>query len=502
MLSLALPSDLTQIPGSVPVDKLASSLSSQLAELLQLPYGPSSSPALEKDKRSIPYARNVRLVISMMNEEASYRPSNEIEEAEAQGKGPAGVRRWNRVALDKVLTRRMGDLLTKLGSFYRFGLEVQTQWESPLGFEPRKIVQELVQETLEEEPVKVQEEEAATEDNDAHDEAIELPEPTSTSAIAMPPSPASAAKTRETSYLIDPEDLKIFVNSGEWSLSTTLSSRSSFPPNPFAALQLDGSSVVAANDTHFIDDEEERTLHFILYLPSPQHRPLRIAKDALSGEASKARGWLIPQWGGVVLHNLDGNLTADGRNLLASLPEEDLDEPFRLFERQLRVLLGLGASQSAGREVEDVLALEALGRRRLLESAREATQTLASIVRLVDKIENLGVGSDVQRDVDNALRYLSLTNATLSSQVLSPFGREKLAEALRQAHTSASYASRAFFNPNMIGQLYFPDEHKYAVYTPLFGPLAVPLLVSALRLVKERRQAKKRKEEVKKEKSQ
>ena len=44
-------------------------------------------------------------------------------------------------------------------------------------------------------------------------------------------------------------------------------------------------------------------------------------------------------------------------------------------------------------------------------------------------------------------------------------------------------ASRAFFNPGMLALLYFPAEHKYAVYTPLFAPVTVPLLVTLLREV-------------------
>jgi phosphatidylinositol glycan class S len=35
----------------------------------------------------------------------------------------------------------------------------------------------------------------------------------------------------------------------------------------------------------------------------------------------------------------------------------------------------------------------------------------------------------------------------------------------------------------MLALLYFPAEHKYAVYTPLFAPVAVPLLVTLLREV-------------------
>lgn len=34
----------------------------------------------------------------------------------------------------------------------------------------------------------------------------------------------------------------------------------------------------------------------------------------------------------------------------------------------------------------------------------------------------------------------------------------------------------AFFDPTMLALLYFPDEHKYAVYMPLFVPILLPIL--------------------------
>ena len=33
----------------------------------------------------------------------------------------------------------------------------------------------------------------------------------------------------------------------------------------------------------------------------------------------------------------------------------------------------------------------------------------------------------------------------------------------------------------MVGQVYFPDEHKVAVYLPLLGPVGVPLFMGAAR---------------------
>jgi len=66
------------------------------------------------------------------------------------------------------------------------------------------------------------------------------------------------------------------------------------------------------------------------------------------------------------------------------------------------------------------------------------------------------------------------------------------ATALSHAARAQRLASEAYFDPSMLALLYFPDEHKYAVYTPLFGPVAVPLLVALLREVKEWRAGRRR----------
>jgi phosphatidylinositol glycan class S len=47
--------------------------------------------------------------------------------------------------------------------------------------------------------------------------------------------------------------------------------------------------------------------------------------------------------------------------------------------------------------------------------------------------------------------------------------------ASRHAAHAHEHAERAFFDPDMLALLYFPAEHVYAVYTPLFGPIAVPV---------------------------
>jgi phosphatidylinositol glycan class S len=53
-------------------------------------------------------------------------------------------------------------------------------------------------------------------------------------------------------------------------------------------------------------------------------------------------------------------------------------------------------------------------------------------------------------------------------------------QSLEHARIAETEAERAFFEKSMVGQLYFPDEHKVTVYLPLLGPVGVPLLMSLL----------------------
>lgn len=52
---------------------------------------------------------------------------------------------------------------------------------------------------------------------------------------------------------------------------------------------------------------------------------------------------------------------------------------------------------------------------------------------------------------------------------------------LKHSARALTLASRAFFNPGMLALLYFPAEHTYAVYAPLFASISAPLLGAVLR---------------------
>ncbi|KAF8609411.1 hypothetical protein BDV93DRAFT_518234, partial [Ceratobasidium sp. AG-I] len=250
-------------------------------------------------------------------------------------------------------------------------------------------------------------------------------------------------------FALNQEQLTIFVNSAEWTLSSSVS-----------------------NDP---------VLHFLLFVPSLERRPLYI-QDA-QGSISQFNSFLVPQWGGIAILNPTTEGTA---NLV--LTSQDLKPIFYLFRKQLEGLLGVPAlpataaveldTASSPQETLSGWQLDSLLRRRALENVRGSVQALASIVGLVDRIENMPVGQNVRNDVLSALEELAQThNTTHPIQTLAHSARSLL------------LSSRAFFNPDMVGLLYFPAEHKYAVYTPLFAPIAVPLIVSVLRELKARRKA-------------
>ncbi|KAJ7792947.1 phosphatidylinositol-glycan biosynthesis class S protein-domain-containing protein [Mycena olivaceomarginata] len=244
-------------------------------------------------------------------------------------------------------------------------------------------------------------------------------------------------------YGITPEDLTVFVNSAEWSLSSSVS-----------------------NDP---------VLHFVVFIPSAARRPLHILDS--NGLPSPSSAFLLPQWGGIVIYNPPADVQTT-----APFPAPALTAVFTTFAAHLLALLGVPAlPPSVSTSASDVphttpltaWQLDALLRARALENARNAQGTLESIVSLVAQIENMPVGRDVRGDVQGALGALEEMYNTAS-----------LNRTLSHSATAQTLASRAFFSPGMLALLYFPAEHKYAVYTPLFASALVPLVATAVKEIK------------------
>lgn len=145
----------------------------------------------------------------------------------------------------------------------------------------------------------------------------------------------------------------------------------------------------------------------------------------------------------------------------AHLSSSDLAIPFDIFAKQLRALIGMPAIAGMASVYRSQWETSALMRERTLQNAKDTVDRLSAISRQVNEIQNMRIPLAVQTDVTAAL------------QALSQMEGASLAQAMNLSATALDHSARASFNHEMLALLYFPEEHKWAVYTPLFGPLGV-----------------------------
>lgn len=123
---------------------------------------------------------------------------------------------------------------------------------------------------------------------------------------------------------------------------------------------------------------------------------------------------------------------------------------------------------------------------RTLENVVNTISTLKSLAQLVDEIPNMVVQDHINSKVRQSLDALTLVNEALA--------KENYVEALQNSVQGIELAEKAFFDPTMVSMLYFPDEHKYAIYMPLFVPISVPLVMALLKQLKQLKKQKEKKE--------
>ena len=148
-----------------------------------------------------------------------------------------------------------------------------------------------------------------------------------------------------------------------------------------------------------------------------------------------------------------------------------LKQPLLTFSAHLLSMLGVPRSGPLP------LRLAALARVRSADLLLRASSTLGSLARLSRALPGISIPPSVAEGVAKTVRHLELSCAGLGG----PAGLEHARAAEREAE-------RAFFEKSMVVQLYFPDEHKVAVYLPLLGPVGVPLVMGLVNEIKAWRQ--------------
>ncbi|XP_027582572.1 GPI transamidase component PIG-S [Pipra filicauda] len=228
-------------------------------------------------------------------------------------------------------------------------------------------------------------------------------------------------------------------------------------------------------------------LNFLLYVPERSHSPLYIHdKD---GAPVSTNAFHSPRWGGIMVYNVEAPASPQ-----ASLPlhvDVDMARVMEVFLAQLRLLFGLSREElppeflleSPGNEGLADWELDHLLWAHTVENIATVSTTLTSLAQLLDKIGNIVIKDDVASEVYRAVASVQTAVAKLAvGHLHSAF------QASKEAVTSSE---RAFFDPSLLHLLYFPDDQKFAIYIPLFLPMAVPILLSLAKIVRETRQRKK-----------
>lgn len=224
-------------------------------------------------------------------------------------------------------------------------------------------------------------------------------------------------------------DLSGFINAAEWPLSPSIG--------------------------------EGPTINFITYVPAEDQQPLLI-------EDNGANSWLIPQWGGVHILNL---AQSTGTSVPRKLTKEHLEPAMQTFSHQLLSLLGLPETPASL-----PLRISTLTRVNTASLISSASSTLGALARLTQTLPSIAIPDSVLESVQSTISHLD--------QACSNLRDGRFQAALEAARVAEAEAEQAFFERSMVGQVYFPDEHKVAVYLPLLGPVAVPLLMAAIKELK------------------
>ncbi|KAJ2583416.1 GPI transamidase component [Coemansia sp. RSA 1836] len=222
------------------------------------------------------------------------------------------------------------------------------------------------------------------------------------------------------------------------------------------------------------------TINFILYVPALQSQPMSIVAD--NKQPSDTNAFVVSQWGGIAIANLPADTKA-GSSVVIS--RDDLQRYFGIFIAQLRELVGIRSDTPLSRAKGPVSVqqatttgisdweLDALMRQWLIATRQTAITTLQSLVRLVESMENMVVMDEIKTQVDQSLSALrSISDSLTMSRDISHI------QAFELAANASFFAEGAFFDPSMVSLLYFPDQHKYAIYLPFFLPVTIPLLAA------------------------
>ncbi|XP_020659155.3 GPI-anchor transamidase component PIGS [Pogona vitticeps] len=230
-------------------------------------------------------------------------------------------------------------------------------------------------------------------------------------------------------------------------------------------------------------------INFLLYVPERLHSPLYIQDK--EGAAVPTNAFHSPRWGGIMVYNVEPGEEDDGEASQPRRVDVDMVAVMEVFLAQLRLLLGISPGPlpeaallaNPGNEGLTDWELDRLLWTRAVENVATVSTTLTSLAQLLDKISNIVIKDDVASEVYHAVDSVR--------KALRELERGDLESAFQASKAAVTSSERAFFDPSLLHLLYFPDDQKFAIYIPLFLPMAVPIFMSLVKIFRESRRSRK-----------
>lgn len=201
------------------------------------------------------------------------------------------------------------------------------------------------------------------------------------------------------------------------------------------------------------------TAHLVLYVPSESLGKHPVIKSISQNVTEYLSNFYVPGWGSITITKpLMENHLINNAHDVAMICISNLKTLFHVPTFRGKI------SDIEFEADEDVSKIELLvfKQRQTLKNIMHTQETLTALQKL----------------------YLSQTNLPFTKQIIDliSFVQSRLKIALKfnseswKASKDARWgAEEAFFHPNMVAMLYFPSEHKYAIYLPFFLPVALAI---------------------------
>lgn len=257
----------------------------------------------------------------------------------------------------------------------------------------------------------------------------------------------------------------------------------------------------------YIDGENK--LEFILYVPPKNITPLHILDD--NGTTLPTNAFIIPQWGGIIIHNAFEDKALNGKPalteavkltneseeiknsntsnpLISDVKEVSIDRlnitlspnvvkrEVSIWITQMRQLLGFPRLQHTIKRGDihfDVIypkgkgatfwELDTLSRRIFYNNLITSKKTLESFSKMISSLNNIPIQENIRERLDNSIYGIRQVKDLAESR--DYFRAKILSDQVLQSLESV------FFDKDMVGNVQFTDEHYLAIYMPLFLPL-------------------------------